>query len=369
MPFDVEAVRRELPAARAAAYLNAGTFGPIPTATDAVMRAHLDHARDVGRIGNAGFARWMTGMDEARSAFAKLLQASADEIALAHATTDGCNTVVWGLPLSAGDEVLTTTAEHPGLTAPLEEVARVKGVTIRMVEPHALASSVGDKTKLVAFSHVLWTNGDVLDAAAIARAARKHGALTLVDGAQSAGAMPVAPGALGVDFYTVSGQKWLCGPSGTGALWIAPDALSKLGTPWPWYLSKQRGAAGVRDWPGARRLDATTISMIALDGMIASLAWHAAQVERGAYEFARAQADKLRSKLQGKVELLHAERPSHLVSFRTKQRASEVAAALEFKGILVRSIPDVDCVRASVGFWCSDADLDRLTAAVDSAVS
>ncbi len=369
MAFDVEAVRRELPAARASAYLNAGTFGPIPTSADAVMRAHLDRARDVGRIGNAGFARWMTGMDEARVAFAKLLEASPDEIALNHATTDGCNTVVWGLSLSAGDEILTTDAEHPGLTAPLEEIARVKGVTIRVVAPDALVDSISDTTKLVAFSHVLWTNGDVLDAAAIANAARKHGALTLVDGAQSAGAMAVAPRALGVDFYTVSGQKWLCGPSGTGALWIAPDALPKLGTPWPWYLSKQRSAAGVRDWPGARRLDATTISMLALDGMIASLAWHATQVERGAYDFARAQADKLRGKLEGKVELLRAKHPSHLVSFRTKERASDVAASLESKGILVRSIPDVDCVRASVGFWCNDADIDRLAAALDSAVS
>lgn len=369
MPFDVEAVRRELPAARAAAYFNAGTFGPVPTATDAVMRAHLDRVRDVGRIGTDGIGRWLGQMDEARAAFAKLLSASPDEIALGHATTDGCNTVVWGLPFAAGDEILTTTAEHPGLTAPLEEVARVKGVTIRAVDPHALASAISAKTKLVAFSHVLWTNGDVLDAADVAKAARRHGALTLVDGAQSAGAMAVTPSALDVDFYTVSGQKWLCGPSGTGALWIAPSALSKLGTPWPWYLSKQRSPGGVRDWPGARRLDATTISMIALDGMIASLAWHAAQVERGAFAFARAQADKLRTKLAAKVELLHAEEPSHLVSFRTKQRASEVVAMLESKGILVRSIPDVDCVRASVGFWCNDADVERLAIAVDSTVS
>ena len=367
MPFDVEAARRDLPAARASAYLNAGTFGPIPTVTDAALRSHLDRARDVGRIGSAGFANWMGQLDVARIAFAKLLSASPDEIALNHATTDGCNTVVWGLPFERGDEIVTTTAEHPGLTAPLEELARVRGVTIRAIDPHALASddAIGPKTKLLAFSHVLWTNGDVLDVKAIADRAHAKNVPVLVDGAQSAGAMAVNPRALGADFYTVSGQKWLCGPSGTGALYVASESLSKLGTPWPWYLSKQRSAAGVREWPGARRLDATTISMLALDGMIASLGWHATQVERGAYEFARGQAQKLRDRLAGKVELLSARAPSHLVSFKMK-RTAEAVAGLEAKGILVRSIADVDCVRASVGFWCNDADLDRLVAAVES---
>lgn len=360
MAFDVESARRDLPSARAATYMNAGTFGPMPLATDAVMRAHLDRARDTGRIGNAGFASWMKQMDDARVLFAKLLSASVDEISLQHATTDGCNVVVWGLPLGRGDEILTTTAEHPGLTAPLEEAARVKGVAVRYVEPRALATSITSKTKLVAFSHVLWTNGDVLDVRAISEMACKHGALTLVDGAQSAGAMAVSPRDLGCDFYTVSGQKWLCGPSGTGALWISPAALARLGTPWPWYLSKKRSAAGVEDWSGARRLDATTISMIALDGCISSLKWHAEQVEKGAFEFARMQADKLRTKLEGKVQLLAADRPSHLVSFEASGKASDVVAMLESKGVLVRSIPDVDCVRASVGFWCNDGDLDRL---------
>ena len=242
MAFDVAMARIDLPSARAAAYFNAGTFGPIPLVADAAMRAHLDRSRDTGRIGSSGFGQWLAQMDEARAAFARVLGASPDEIALTHATTDGCNTVLWGLTFEPGDEIVTSTDEHPGLTAPLEELARVRGVLVRAVPHEKIAESISANTKLVAISHVLWTDGAILDVAAIAKQARAVGALVLVDGAQSVGAIPVDPRALDVDFYTVSGQKWLCGPSGTGALWVAPGSLERVGTPWPWYLSRSRSA-------------------------------------------------------------------------------------------------------------------------------
>lgn len=372
MPFDVTAARADLPSACAAAYLNAGTFGPLPRQADAAMRAHLDASFERGRIGAAGLARWFGQMDVLRAAFARTLGASPDAVALAHCTTDGCNTALWGLPLERGDEIVTTTHEHPGLTAPLDELARVRGVTVRAVAPttEAIAGATSARTRLVAISHVLWTTGETLDVAAIAHAAHAAGALVLVDGAQSVGAIPVDPDALGADLYTVSGQKWLCGPSGTGALWIRPSALERLGTPWPWYLSRSRGSAGPSDWTTARRLDASTLSMTSMAGAIAALAWHETEVARGALEHAMDRARATRDALAGlaAVDVAPASRPSTMVSFGVRgASAADVATRLEREGVLVRSIPRVDgaeWVRASIGFWNDDGDVDRLVSAV-----
>jgi L-cysteine/cystine lyase len=369
MTFDVGAARADLPSARASAYFNAGTFGPVPRRADAAMRAHLDTSFEQGRIGNVGFARWFRQMDETRTAFARSLGAHEDTLALMHCTTDGLDAVLFGLAFQPGDEIVTTTHEHPGLTAPLEELSRVRGVVVRAVEPRleAIASALGPRTRLVAVSHVLWTNGDVLPLAAIAKAAHEAHALVLVDGAQAVGAIPVDVEAVGADFYTVSGQKWLCGPSGTGALWVRPSALSHLGTPWPWYLSKSRGPDGVRDWTTARRLDATTLSMTSMAGAIAALAWHREQVDQGALGWAAECARAVREGLARlpRVKLATVARPSPLVSFTVEgESPAAVSARLEAAGILVRSIPGFELVRVAVAFWNDAGDVQRLLQAM-----
>jgi len=371
MAFDLTRVREELPSARATVFLNAGTFGPMPHVAAEAMRAHVDRSFERGRIGNVGIANWLGLIDRARAAFARTISSHPDEVALTHCTTDGCNLVVWGLPFGAGDEVVTTTHEHPGLTAPLEELARTRGVVVRAVEPtlEAIVEATGPRTKLVALSHVLWTNGDVLPVAAIAEAVRakaSEGVFFLVDGAQSVGAIDVDLRALGVDAYTISGQKWLCGPSGTGALWVRPSALARLGTPWPSYFSKQRHPS-LAEWTTARRLDATTVGMTSLAGIIAALDWHRDVWKNGGLEHSVRLAARLRARLEATpgVRLVPASTPSQLVSFVVEgESAGSVVERLEARDILVRSIGDLDCVRASVGFWNDDDDLEKLVAAV-----
>ena len=245
----------------------------------------------------------------------------------------------------------------------------MRGVVVRTVEPRldAIAGALDSSTRLVALSHVLWTSGDVLPIAEIAAAAHGVGALVLVDGAQSGGAIPVRPESLGADFYTLSGQKWFCGPSGTGALWVRPQMLGHLRTPWPWYMSKSRSTSGVRDWPDARRLDATTLTMTALAGCVASLGWHARQVAAGALGSAAERANTLRKELRRnpKVQLIDTSNPSTLVSFLVQgEPADQVATRLERANVLVRSIPGPNWVRASVGFWNDDEDVQRLVSAL-----
>ena len=354
-------MRADLPSAVGCAYFNAGTFGPLPRAADSAMRAHLDASFERGRT---RLDDWFELHESARRAFARTFGSHEDHVALMHSTTDGVNTVVSGLAFEPGDEIVTTTHEHPGITAPLDELVRRTRVQIRTVEPtaDAIVDAISARTRLVAISHVLWTTGEVLPLAVIAAAAASRGALVLADGAQALGAIDVDPDALGVDFYAASGQKWLCGPSGTGALWIAPRALSRLRTPWPWFLSKDRSPAGVADWRTARRLDVPTVSMTALAGLVAALAWHRTQVEAGALAYAAMLASRLRrelAELPG-VHVAPAPQPSTIVSFQADGRdARELAQRLEVARVFVRNVPG-GYVRVSVGFWNDRGDADRL---------
>jgi len=358
--FDVAAVRAELPAVRRCVFFNAGMFGPLPRVADAAMRAHMDLAFERGRT---NLDCWFGPHEAARRAFARTLSAHEDTIALTHSTSDSINTVVSGLPFEDGDEILTTREEHPGITGPLEELAHRSGVRIRTVAAirHAIADAITPRTRLVAISHVLWTTGEILPVSSIAAAARARGALVLLDGAQSAGALEVDPDRLGADFYAVSGQKWLCGPSGTGALWVRPSVLGRLRTPLPWYLSKQRDAAGVRDWPSARRLDAPTVSITALAGITAALDWHRAQVNKGALGWAAALARTLRAELAAvpRVRLVNVAAPSSIVSFSVDgESAPLLVQRLEEAGVCVRNVGNY--LRVSVGFWNDESDVAAL---------
>jgi selenocysteine lyase/cysteine desulfurase len=126
----------------------------------------------------------------------------------------------------------------------------------------------------------------------------------------------------------------------------------------------------VRDWPDARRLDASTLSMTSLAGIGAALDWHQLQVGRGALAWASSLAGALRGRLAAlpRVRLLPTEAPSTIVSFSLEGEPAEaVVKRLDGAGVVVRSIPGLKCVRASVGFWNDEGDLDALERALRGA--
>jgi L-cysteine/cystine lyase len=367
--IDLARVRADMPSTAAFAYLNAGTFGPVPVPSADAQIAEVKSSLESGRIGSAGFVFWGEVTQRAREAFATAASADPDEIALTHSTTDGCNSVVWGLDWSAGDEVVTTTHEHPGLSAPLAELARRRGVVVHAVEPsrEAIAAALTGRTRLVALSHVLWTTGDTMPLPGISEDAHTAGALVLVDGAQSGGSIRVDPRAEGVDYYTLSGQKWLLGPSGTGALWVRPESLGRLATPSPWYMSKNRMASPPEEWGVARRLDLSNATFSALTGLVAAIAWRGEVGWADGWERAASLAARLREQLRATpgVEVAEVAAPSTIVAFSVAGREPpDVMTDCEAAGVLVRHIPGFGIVRASVGFWNDESDLERLVAVV-----
>ena len=206
------------------------------TGSAAGARTLLAAARGRARAGpfERREPRHLRSIDAAlRSRYAALIGADADEIALTHGTADAISTVLWGLHLRRRDEILISDEEHMSLLAPLAAVSKRFGVDVRVAPLDELAGAVRARTRLVACSHVSWMTGRVADLEAIAAA----GAPVLVDGAQAAGAVPVDVHAGGCDYYATSGQKWLCGPEGSGFLYVRRDRQRTLSPPWPSVLS------------------------------------------------------------------------------------------------------------------------------------
>ena len=192
-----------------------------------------------------------------RDAYAASLGADAADVALTTCTSDGVVRVLAGLELGRGDEVLTAPDEHPGLLGPLTTLRARRGVAVRAVPFAELADAVGPQTKLVACSHVSWVTGAV----------RPEGLAeldvpVLLDGAQGVGAVGFDVATLGCSFYAGSGQKWLCGPIGSGMLWVASEWHERLAPIGATYLNLENAGDGLDSvpWPDARRYDAPGVS-------------------------------------------------------------------------------------------------------------
>ncbi|HZU40090.1 MAG TPA: aminotransferase class V-fold PLP-dependent enzyme, partial [Solirubrobacteraceae bacterium] len=181
--FEPALFRAQFPVFERLAYMNAGTEGPIPRRAADAVRERLDAEVTRGRAGRPYIDEVMALAERLRAGYARALGCSPSDVALTGSTTDGVNTVLSGLDLRPGDEIVTSDEEHPGLLAPLGR-ARVRcGVQVRVVPFDELAGAVGRSTRLVACSHVSWVRGRVVDTAAL----RATGVPFLLDGAQGLG--------------------------------------------------------------------------------------------------------------------------------------------------------------------------------------
>jgi L-cysteine/cystine lyase len=354
--------RRLFPVLERYAYLNAGTLGPLaqPTIDASEERARYD--QEQGRGGRAWFETMLELRMRVRQKVASLIGTTPESVALTSSTTDGCNIVVAGLGLQPGDEVVTTDSEHPGLLLPLA----VSGATVRVAnvanKPTAealdrITALVGPKTKLLALSHVLWTTGQLIP---VQELKRETGLPVLVDGAQSVGAIPVDVGY--ADYYTVSGQKWLCGPEPIGALYVRdPDSL-RIAFPSYWAQTSIEPDGTFVPRADAERFATGWIATPMLAG------WEAALDLRPDWAFERAahMTELCRRALADSFEVIGEPGEGTLVSFVPPGDPAETAARLYERGVVVRDLPGTGWVRASCGWWTNEDDIERLVVGVSA---
>jgi len=376
------AVRAALPSLASGIHLNTGSVGPMPAEVAAAMAEMEAYERDIGRAHIDYYHGFLERMDEARAGVAAVIGAELDEIALTHATTDGMNIATLGLDWKAGDRAVTTTQEHAAALGPLYGLRDRLGVELGFADIgdgsdagrvlYTLDRAITPGTRLVSVSHVLWSTGAVMPVARIAAVARERGALVVVDGAQAVGAIPVAVRDLGVDAYAVSAQKWLLGPEGMGALWVAREARERIKPAIAGHYSLSAyDSRGDAAWhPDGRRYEASNFHRPSVVGMARAIGWLSMYVgleyvhRRGA-EMARQAADSLAA-VPGVEVLTPRSNMASLVAFRIRGWTPE--AALDELGARVfaiaRTIPLLAALRISVGFFTSEEELDRFVGAV-----
>ena len=244
--LDVASVRADFPIlsrtvnGRPLVYLDNGASAQKPQSViDAVTRAYSGDYANVHRGLHTLSTLSTEAYEGVRAKVARFLNApSEDEIVFTTGTTQGINLVsyAWAAPrLQPGDEIVLSIMEHHANIVPWHFLRERQGVVLRWVDtepdgsldPQAVLDAIGPRTRLVAVTHMSNVLGTVVDVAAICHGARERGVPVLVDGSQAAVHMKVDVGAIGCDFYAITGHK-LYGPTGSGAMFIRRERMEEM---------------------------------------------------------------------------------------------------------------------------------------------
>jgi selenocysteine lyase/cysteine desulfurase len=352
--MDAAALRSEFPVLQHSAYLNAGTDGPVPSKAVQAAKLALESQEHDGRFVTHFEARH-EGHTKLREAYARVLGCDVADVALKSSTSDGLGSVLAGMDLGPGDEIVTSDTEHPGLLGPLL-VARQRGVTVKAVPLKQVAEAVSHSTTVVACSHVNWVNGETAPAEL-----DEVGVPVIFDGAQGAGAIPLDMAELGCDVYAAAGQKWLCGADATGMLYVAPHFRDRVRAIAPAYMAFADAGQGLDGslHEDARRYDTASISR---EGVAFTLAAIELLESYGLEAVQRQAADAAAAFAHALAERGRTVAPRDRTTLVAWEDDDPEATRdhLTAAGVVVRNLPGTRYLRASVGAWNDESDLEKL---------
>jgi selenocysteine lyase/cysteine desulfurase len=391
--LDVERARRDTPGVAKVAHLNnAGAALPPVQVTDAVI-AHLRREADMGGYEAASAAA--DQVERTYSAIAELIGARPDEVAVVENATRAWDMAFYGMTFARGDRILTARAEYASNVIAFLQVARRSGAVVEVIDDDESGQvSVSDlrrrlgngngSVRVVAITHVPTQGGLVNPAEEIGAATREAGVPFLLDACQSVGQMPVDVGRIGCDILTATGRKFLRGPRGTGFLYVRRELIDQLEPP---FLDLHAATWTAPDRyevrPDARRFENWETNYAAKIGLGVAvdyaLSWGLKAIE----DRVTALADRLRERLaavDGVAVHDQGVRRCGIVTFTVEGiDAADVQLRLQEHGVNVsvslveyarldlphRGLPDL--VRASVHYYNTDDELDRLIHALPEA--
>ena len=275
MGLDVDALRRDTPSLLERVHLNHAGASPSP---GSVVERVVEHLRLEAEIGGYEAAATVADeLDGVHASVARLLGASAGEVALCDSASSAWLRAFLALPLRAGDVVLTCRSEYVTNALALLRAERTLGITVEVlpddehgqVDVDALARRLDvGPVALVSLVHVPTQGGLVNPAERAGAACRAAGVPLLLDACQSVGQLPTRVDELGCDILTATGRKFLRGPRGTGFLWVRSDLLDRLD---PVLLDSQGAVwTGDRSYelaPGSQRFESFERNLAGLLGL------------------------------------------------------------------------------------------------------
>ena len=219
--------------------LNNGGVSPSPRAVQDALRRFTE---ETNRLPAKVLWQEMEPKQESiRMGLAAMFGVRATEVAITRNASESLQTLQFGMTLQRGDEVVTTTHDYPRMLTTWDQRVRRDGIVLKKVavptpllDPKALVLALEDaitpRTKVIHVSHVVFLTGQIMPVGDICRMARRRGVACIVDGAHSFAQFPFNRDELDCDFFGTSLHKWLCGPIGTGMLYVQQDRIADI---WP----------------------------------------------------------------------------------------------------------------------------------------
>ena len=379
-----------MPALAGKTYFNYGGQGPLPEPSLGAITASWRTIQELGPFTSAVWPFVEAQVAAVRSRLAAACGVGPHRIALTENVTSGCVLPLWGLQWQAGDELLISDCEHPGVVAACQELARREGLSLAVLPVMALScqraaaeldgaildsleQALTARTRLVVLSHLLWNTGAVMPIAQVAERLQGHGRQPwlLVDAAQSMGSIPVAEAAAAADIYAFTGHKWLCGPEGLGGVALSERLLEQAQpTLIGWRSLRHEGSAG-SSWHGdARRFEVATSCVPLLAGLASSMDLlddaGSAELRLAQIRERSGQVWQGLQQICGCETLLQEPPPAGLVSFTLTGSGvpspEALVAQLGEQAIWLRSLDDPHCLRACTHITTTAAEVDLLLA-------
>ncbi len=381
MAIDSASVRRfrgQIPAMKGQVYVNWGGSGPSPTPVLREVERFLKRESRMGPFHPVVRDESKAAMQRLRVSVSKLLGAREDEIALADNTTSGINLAAAGIEWKAGDEAIVTDIEHPGGYLPWLMWRGRRRIKVRLIETgdsddallSGLEAALTSRTRAVCVSHIAWLTGRRLPLREIGGMCRKVGALLVVDGAQSVGQIPIDVKKSLADVYTVSGQKWLMGPQGTGAVYVRGGLRGKIRESGIGYRSaKTKNLLRLSYTPqtGASRFEVGTISPALFSGLRVAVDLCRKSGPAGIERRVRRLANRLLERLRDHpgIDVITPPGPaqSGLVSFRIRGLGADETTVRFLKNhhVVLRTVVSAPPgVRASIHYLNTETEIDRI---------
>ncbi len=382
---DINAIREMVPGVLDTVYLNTGTCGPLPKVAHEAVIEEVNHDLTKARISSEHFPHIGELRNGVREVVAKAIGANSDEIAITSSTTDGMYSAIIGYRWQTGDELIVSNIEHPGGLIPSFLAKRRFGIRVRVADiglgggnPKEIVAAfeklITARTRMIAISHVSYTTGARLPVKEIVEMAHSHDVLVAVDAAQSYGALHLNMHDLGVDFYACSGQKWMCGPDGTGAFYVKASSLGEIEQ----TLGSGGMVRGTLDYyggsyapaVGAARFDTAGRNTALLAGQLAATKWILEDVgvewaSKHITDLGHKTYDQLAA-LDGVTMVTPRDALAGLIAFNvagidapdlSARLAEEYNVTIRF---VTKYINNPDAARVSVGFYNTDDDITKL---------
>ena len=383
-------LRDNMPALTNKTYFNYGGQGPLPEYS---LKAIIESWKTIQTLGPFTTNVWPYIAQETsrtRALLAKLCGVGSHRMALTENVTIGCVLPLWGLPFLAGERILISDSEHPGVYAACNELARRLDLSIDRFSLQSLSKTtsseqlndltiaaiekgLNDKTRLVVVSHLLWNTGQIIPIKLISEKLGDHPnrPYLLVDGAQSFGQIPLEEAASAADIFAFTGHKWACGPEGLGGVALSERILAESSpTLIGWKTLKDENSISQKNTDlfhrDSRRFEIATSCIPLMAGLRSSLEHFE---EEGSIEERLKKIQKLSHNFWEKIShlnnidaILTMPPPAGIVSFKITKSINytKIVKKLANRNIFLRSIHYPESLRACFHIPSLDDEIDLL---------